>query len=103
MDVETFYDAIHEDEPLLVTRPNNRTYFSGLFSKQGAPPAGWLRWLAAGGAALCTVFDSWLAAAALLMPSTPRLTPPPRFGRIVQRSTRCCGGPGACSTSSTWM
>ena len=35
VDVETFYDAIHEDEPLLVTRPNNRTYFDGLFSKAG--------------------------------------------------------------------
>jgi hypothetical protein len=35
VDVETFYDAIHEDEPLLVTRPNNRAYFEGLFSKTG--------------------------------------------------------------------
>lgn len=36
VDVETFYEAIHDDEPLLVTRPTNRAYFEGLFSKQGA-------------------------------------------------------------------
>ena len=35
MDVETFYDAIHDDAPLLVARPNNRAYFGGLFSKDG--------------------------------------------------------------------
>lgn len=35
VDVETFYDAVHEDAPLLVTRPNNRQYFGGLFSKDG--------------------------------------------------------------------
>lgn len=36
MDVETFYDAVHDDAPLLVARPNNRAYFGGLFSKDGA-------------------------------------------------------------------
>ena len=35
VDVETFYEAVHEDAPLLVSRPNNRQYFGGLFSKDG--------------------------------------------------------------------
>ncbi|PRW56353.1 cupin 4 isoform A [Chlorella sorokiniana] len=33
VDAETFYEAVHEDAPLLVTRPNSRSYFGGLFSK----------------------------------------------------------------------
>ena len=36
VDVETYYDAIHEDAPLLISRPNNRSYFDGLLSKDGA-------------------------------------------------------------------
>lgn len=40
MDVETFYEAVHEDAPLLVTRPNNREYFGGLFSKAGEQGCG---------------------------------------------------------------
>ena len=28
--------AIQDEAPMLVTRPQNRTYFSGLFSKDGA-------------------------------------------------------------------
>ncbi|KAL4421692.1 hypothetical protein ABPG77_010636 [Micractinium sp. CCAP 211/92] len=33
VDTETFYEAIHEDAPLLIERKENRAYFDGLFSK----------------------------------------------------------------------
>ena len=40
VDVETFDEAIEELQPLLVSRPHNRQYFKGLFSKAGKAPCG---------------------------------------------------------------
>ncbi|KAL4857945.1 putative anion transporter 6 [Chlorella vulgaris] len=33
VETETFFEAIQDEEPLLISRPNNRTYFDGLFSR----------------------------------------------------------------------
>jgi hypothetical protein len=35
VETETFFEAIQDEEPLLISRPNNRTYFDGLFSRAG--------------------------------------------------------------------
>lgn len=38
VETETFFEAIQDEEPLLISRPNNRAYFDGLFSRAGVQP-----------------------------------------------------------------
>jgi hypothetical protein len=55
VDVETFEEAIEEQQPLLVSRPSNRHYFGGLLSKAGTRWRGQSFAMAAAGHPLCRV------------------------------------------------